>query len=94
MRSKTEAEQAALRFLSTSAANDGVERVILGEPVEAGANWVFYYQGRGYVERGDLDEMLVGNMPIVVPQRDQPPYALDALDDVDDQIARLKRSEY
>lgn len=94
MLTKAEAEQAALRFLSISAETDGVERVILGEPVEAGANWVFYYQGRGYVERGDLDEMLVGNMPIVVPKNDQPPYALDALDDVDDQIARLTRSEH
>ena len=94
MLTQAEAEQTALRFLSTSAGPDGVERVILGEPVEAGANWVFYYQGRGYVERGDLDEMLVGNMPIVVPKNGHPPYALSALDDVDDQIARLARSEY
>lgn len=93
MLTKAEAEQAALRFLSTSTVADGVERVILGEPVEAGANWVFYYQGRGYIEHGDLDEMLVGNMPIVVPTNDQSPYALDPLDDVDDQIARLARSE-
>ena len=84
MRTKTEAEQAALRFLSTSAADDGVERVIPREPVEAGADWVFSYQGHGYVQRGDLDEMLIGNMPIVVPKRDQLPYALNALDDVDD----------
>nr|WP_154923586.1 YrhB domain-containing protein [Microbacterium testaceum] len=93
MRTKTEAEQAALRFLSTSAADDGVERVIPREPVEAGADWVFSYQGHGYVQRGDLDEMLIGNMPIVVPKRDQLPYALNALDDVDYLIARLKRSD-
>lgn len=89
-----EAEQIAIDFLARSTEHDGIPRVILGPPVEAGPNWVFYYQGRGYVEHGDLDEMLVGNMPIVVPKDGRLPYALDPLDDVDGQIARLTRSEY
>ncbi|MBQ9915594.1 MAG: hypothetical protein IJO71_00130 [Microbacterium sp.] len=84
-----EAEAVAIRFLARSTEHDGIPRVILGPAVEAGPNWVFYYQGRGYVERGDLDEMLVGNMPIVVPRDHRPPHALSALEDVDTQIRRM-----
>lgn len=84
-----EAEQVALRFLARSTEEDGIPRVILGPAVEAGPNWVFYYQGRGYVERGDLDEMLLGNMPIVVPRDHSALYALSPMEDVDVQIQRL-----
>lgn len=66
----------ALRFLSAEAEDDGIERVLLGRPVQARAQWVFFFQGRGYVERDDLDEMLGGNMPIVVPGDGEPSYAL------------------
>lgn len=89
MLTKQEAQECAVHYLSSSTESDGVERVILGDPVEAGSNWVFFYQGRGYVERGDLDDMLVGNMPIVVPKDNGVPYALDSQTDVDAQIDRL-----
>lgn len=85
-----EAEQIAIGFLARSTEHDGIPRVILGPPVEAGPNWVFYYQGRGYVEHGDLDEMLVGNMPIVVPRDHRAPYALSSSEDVDLQIQRTE----
>jgi hypothetical protein len=85
-----EAEQIAIGFLAHSTEHDGIPRVILGPPIEAGPNWVFYYQGRGYVEHGDLDEMLVGNMPIVVPRDHRAPYALSSLEDVDLQIRRME----
>lgn len=84
-----EAEAIANRFLAHSSEDDGIPRVILGPAVEAGPNWVFFFQGRGYVEHGDLGEMLVGNMPIVVPRDHRPPYALSALEDVDTQIRRM-----
>lgn len=85
-----EAEQIALRFLTRSAEDDGIARVILGSPVEAGPNWVFFFQGRGYAERGDLGEMLVGNMPIVVPRDHGAPYALSSAEDFDVQIWRME----
>ena len=84
-----EAEQIALRFLARSTDHDGIPRIILGPPVEAGPNWVFYYQGRGYVKRDDLAEMLVGSMPIVVPRDHSSPYALSPMEDVDVQIQRM-----
>ncbi|MGC0369359.1 YrhB domain-containing protein [Microbacterium sp. SLBN-111] len=84
-----EAEQVALRFLARSTEEDGIPRIILGPAVEAGPNWVFYYQGRGYVERGDLDEMLLGNMPIVVPRAHSAPYPLSPLEDIDVQMRRM-----
>ena len=85
-----DAEAVAIRFLARSTEDDGIPRVILGPAVEAGPNWVFYYQGRGYVEHGDLDEMLVGNMPIVVPRDYRAPYALSSSEDVDLQIKRME----
>lgn len=35
----------ALRFLSTPSDTDGVERILFGEPVDAGSGWVFFFQG-------------------------------------------------
>ncbi|KZE39624.1 MULTISPECIES: YrhB domain-containing protein [unclassified Microbacterium] len=87
--SAREAEQIALRLLARSTEDDGIPRVILGSPVEAGPNWVFFFQGRGYVERGDLAEMLVGNMPIVVPRDGGAPYSLSSQEDTDVQIQRM-----
>lgn len=84
-----EAEQIALRFLTRSTEDDGIPRVILGPAVEAGPNWVFFFQGRGYVERDDLAEMLVGNMPIVVPRDHSAPYALSPTENIDVQIQRM-----
>lgn len=85
-----EAEQIALCFLARSTEHDGIPRIILGSSVEAGPNWVFFYQGRGYVERGDLAEMLVGNLPIVVPRDHGAPYALSSSEDIDLQIRRME----
>jgi hypothetical protein len=33
---------------------------------DRGDVWVFPYDGRGYVERGDLSEAMAGNLPIIV----------------------------
>ncbi|MDQ1085403.1 MULTISPECIES: YrhB domain-containing protein [Microbacterium] len=91
--SKEQATAIALCCLAASTKGDGIERVPLGEPVDGGFAWVFFFQGRGYVERGDLDEMLVGNMPVVVPVDGRAPYALDARRDVDAQIERLREAQ-
>ncbi|MFI1995727.1 YrhB domain-containing protein [Actinoplanes sp. NPDC020271] len=43
------------------------EIVILGDFVkERGDAWVFPYNGRGYVERGDINEAMAGNAPLAV----------------------------
>ena len=75
--------------LADSARQDGIERAVIGDPVEAGANWVFFYQSRAYLDGGDPDSMLVGNAPIVVPRDGSPPFALSVAADIDDQISRL-----
>lgn len=91
--SKEQATVIALHFLAASTERDGIERVLLGEPVDAGSAWVFFFQGRGYVERGELHEMLVGNMPVIVPVDGRAAYALDARGDVDAQIERLREAQ-
>lgn len=67
-RSRTDARQLVEAALAESALRDGIERSILGEPVDPGRYWVFFYQGKAYIERDELDAMLVGNAPIVVPK--------------------------
>jgi hypothetical protein len=43
------------------------EIVIVDEGVrDQGNAWVFPYDGRGYIERGDFDEMMLGNVPLMV----------------------------
>jgi len=84
-----EARRLVEAALAESAREDGIERAIIGDPVEAGAYWVFFYQGREYLDSGDLDAMLVGNGPIVVPRDGSPLFALSAAEDTDAQIRRL-----
>lgn len=79
--------------LQESAVEDGIDRVVVGDPVESGRYWVFFYQGRGYVERGDVDAMLIGNAPIVVPKDSGAPFALPSVRDVDAQIRALTSEE-
>ncbi len=75
--------------LSESALGDGIERAILGDPVDAGPYWVFFYQGRAYIERDEFDAMLVGNAPIVVPKDGGGLFTLSLSDDIDAQIRAL-----
>ena len=88
VRDAAEARRLVEASLAESARHDGVERVIIGDPIEAGSHWVFYYQGRAYLEEDDLGAMLVGNAPIVVPPSGEL-FALSVTDDIDEQIARL-----
>jgi hypothetical protein len=88
-RTVEEARRLVEASLQESAAEDGIERVILGDPTESGRYWVFFYQGRAYVESGDLDALLVGNAPIVVPRDGGKLFALASVHDVDAQIRAL-----
>ncbi|MEZ3162038.1 YrhB domain-containing protein [Microbacterium sp. BWT-B31] len=89
-RSQEDAVHAAEKLLEASARTDGIARKIIGEPVDTGAHWVFFYQGRDYLENDDLDAMLVGNAPIVVPKDGSDSFALSTAEDLDAQIARLR----
>ncbi|TQK18369.1 immunity protein 35 of polymorphic toxin system [Microbacterium sp. SLBN-154] len=84
-----EARRLVEASLQQSTAEDGIDRVVLGDPVESGRYWVFFSQGRGYVESGDVDAMLIGNAPIVVPKDGGAPFALPSVRDVDTQIRAL-----
>ncbi|WP_322410228.1 YrhB domain-containing protein [Microbacterium invictum] len=88
-RTVAEARRVVNASLQESTAEDGIERVVLGDPVESGRYWVFFYQGREYVESGDLDSLLVGNTPIVVPKDGGASFALPSVRDVDAQIRAL-----
>lgn len=88
-RDAAEARRLVEDALEESAREDGVARAIIGDPVQAGDHWVFFYQGRDYLEKDDLDAMLVGNAPIVVPSSGGPLFALSVTEDIDAQIARL-----
>ncbi|MEI3868745.1 YrhB domain-containing protein [Microbacterium sp. CCNWLW134] len=88
-RTVEEARRLIEALLEESTAEDGIERVVLGDPVESGRYWVFFYQGREYVERGDLDALLVGNTPIVVPKDGGASFALPSVRNVDAQIRAL-----
>ncbi|MDW4574022.1 YrhB domain-containing protein [Microbacterium sp. M3] len=90
-RTSTEARRLAEAALEHSRLQDGVERAILGDPIEAGDFWVFFSQSRAYVERDDLDAMLAGNAPLVVPKDGGEVFALSPAHDIDAQIADLRR---
>lgn len=79
--------------LAESALGDGIERSVLGDPVDAGRFWVFFYQGTAYIERDELDAMLVGNAPIVVPKDGGELFALSITDDIDAQIRALSERD-
>ncbi|WP_164478117.1 hypothetical protein [Microbacterium sp. ABRD28] len=44
-RTVEEARRLIEALLEESTAEDGIERVVLGDPVESGRYWVFFYQG-------------------------------------------------
>lgn len=79
----------AENVLADAARQDGIARAIIGEPVTAGAFWVFFFQGRDYLENDDLDAMLTGNAPIVVPSSGGEPFTLSLAEDIDAQVAEL-----
>ena len=87
-RDVVEARSLVEAALAESAGGDGIDRAIIGDPVPAGDYWVFFYQGRAFLEEDDLDAMLVGNGPIVVPPEGEL-FALSVADDIDAQISRL-----
>ena len=93
-RTVEEARRLVEASLQQSTAEDGIERIVLGDPVESGRHWVFFYQGRGYVEGGDIDAMLIGNAPIVVPKDGGAPFALPSVRDVDAQIRALASEDH
>ena len=68
MISLAEARQIAERFLDVELrARFPHEIVILQEWVEdQGDAWIFPYNGRGFVERDDFNEIMAGNTPIAV----------------------------
>lgn len=88
-----EARRLVQAALARSSDEDGIERAILGDPVEAGRFWVFFYQGKDYIERDDLDSMLLGNAPIVVPKDGSALFPLVISDDIDAQILALKERD-
>ena len=47
----------------------GVELAII-EVLEEDFGWVFLYQGRTYVESGDLTGVIIGNTPIIIDKAD------------------------
>lgn len=63
----------------------------MGETLDYGAWWVQGYQSEAFAVRGDLDETLVGNMPIVVPGDHRAPYALSSSEDIEMPLQRLAR---
>ena len=87
-RNAAEARALVEASLAASAGDDGIDRAIIGDPVPAGDYWVFFYQGRAYLDDDDLDAMLVGNGPIVVPPEGEL-FALSVTGDIDAQISEL-----
>lgn len=75
--------------LAASAREDGVERVVVGEAIEAGRYRVYFYQAREYIEGDVLDAMLVGNAPIAVPKSGGDVFTLSLAHDVEGQIRAL-----
>ena len=90
------ADETAVRTLVRDAlrlAEDGggVRCVLVGETLDYGAWWVQGYQSEAFAVRGDLDETLVGNMPIVVPGDHRAPCALSSSEDIEMPLQRLAR---
>lgn len=88
-----EARRHAEQSLSASTRADGIERVIT-RTVEAGGYWVFFFQGRDYIEKDDLRAMLAGNAPIVVPKDGSASFKLGIHEDIGGQLERLADGTY
>ena len=88
-RTASEAQRLVETTLAASTGQDGVERAVLGEPIEAGRYWVFLYQAKAYIDCNDLDAMLLGNAPIVVPKDGGELFTLSVSDDLDAQVRAL-----
>jgi hypothetical protein len=65
---KAEARRAAEAFLDAELrVRFSHEILIIEDGVEdRGDAWIFPYNGRGYLERGDITEIITGNAPIAV----------------------------
>ena len=53
-------------LLKVPEAEVGLDLVLTGEPVEVPDGYLFGYQSRRFVEEGDLDHALAGNLPVFV----------------------------
>ena len=70
MISQAEARRIAEEFLDEMRARFPHEIVIVEEAIEDRADaWVFPYDGRGYIERDDINEVMLGNRPLVVDKK-------------------------
>ncbi len=54
-------------LLDAAEAEDGIDRVFVGEPRLLNGHWVFGYNSRRFVEDDDIMAALAGNGPIAVP---------------------------
>ncbi|GAA0480732.1 hypothetical protein Ade02nite_55790 [Paractinoplanes deccanensis] len=72
MMSRDEARARAENFLDEEVRSRIPFDVVIIETAigDGGDAWIFPYDGRGWVERGDARELLAGNAPVSVSKRD------------------------
>lgn len=87
---RDEAEAIVLKRLHAAEEVDGIERAFAQEPDELPGHWVFFYQGRRYLEDGDITHALAGNGPIVIPKDGSEPFTLSAAEPIEPQLERLR----
>lgn len=56
----------AQAFLKGHAEETDLDRVVMGQPFELSDSYLVSYQTRRFVETGDINHALAGNLPVLV----------------------------
>ena len=69
-----DAFKVAQRFLDEVIRPEHESEIVIGKCEETAEGWVFGYNSRAFLERGDISSVLAGNGPVVVPKSGAAPY--------------------